>query len=138
MSKTPTIQITKSDYDKLLLILQEQTALNPDGQDSLQALRKELERAEIKASDEIPNDVITLHSRAQLTDLDNDEVLDFTIVPPEEADASEGRISILAPLGTAMLGYRKGDIFEWVVPAGKSRFRVEEILYQPEAMRKTA
>ena len=138
MKKAPNIQITKSDYDKLQKIIQEQALYNPASKEALAPLRNELERAEIRDSESIPDDVITLHSRARLTDLDHNEVLEYAIVPPEEADPAEGRISILAPLGTAMLGYRKGDTFEWTVPAGKSRFRVEEILYQPEAVRKNA
>lgn len=138
MKKSPNIQITKSDFDKLQKILQEQALYNPASKEALAPLRQELERAEIRESDAIPDDVITLHSKARLIDLDHNEVLEYAIVPPEEADAAEGRISILAPLGTAMLGYRKGDTFEWTVPAGKSRYRVEEILYQPESVRKSA
>jgi regulator of nucleoside diphosphate kinase len=52
---------------------------------------------------------------------------------PEEADIPQGKISILAPLGTAMLGYRVGDTFEWDTPGGKRSIRVMKILYQPEA-----
>jgi len=81
----------------------------------------------------VPPDVITMNSRVRLYDLDADEELIFTLVFPEDADPAENKISVLAPIGMAMLGYRVGDTFEWEVPAGISRLRVLEILYQPEA-----
>ena len=90
-------------------------------------------RAEIVAPDEVPPDVITMNSRAQLVDLDTNERMEFTLVFPAQADIEEGKISILAPLGTAMLGYRVGDEFEWAVPYGYRRLRVARIEFQPEA-----
>ena len=56
----------------------------------------------------------------------------YTLVYPENMDMSQGKVSILAPIGTAMLGYRVGDVFEWEVPAGNRRLKVEKLLYQPE------
>jgi regulator of nucleoside diphosphate kinase len=66
-------------------------------------------------------------------DLDSSKEYEYTLVFPENADSTTGKISILAPVGTAMLGYRVGDVIEWVVPAGKRRLKVEKVLYQPEA-----
>jgi regulator of nucleoside diphosphate kinase len=57
----------------------------------------------------------------------------YTLVFPRDANVDEGRISILAPLGTAILGYRVGEEFEWDVPSGKRRLRIAKVLYQPEA-----
>jgi regulator of nucleoside diphosphate kinase len=57
----------------------------------------------------------------------------YTLVFPEDADHTHNKISILAPIGTAMLGYRVGDIFEWKVPDGVSKMKIKEILYQPES-----
>jgi hypothetical protein len=57
----------------------------------------------------------------------------YTLVFPNEADIEQNRISVLAPIGIAMLGYRVGDILEWPVPSGLSRLKVKEVLYQPEA-----
>ena len=73
-------------------------------------------QAELLAPDEIPADVITMNSRAELLDLDSNERMEFTLVLPSDADINAGKISVLAPLGTAMLGYRVGDEFEWPVP----------------------
>ena len=68
-----------------------------------------------------------------LRDLDTDEEMIFTLVFPGNASIEDDRISVVAPIGTAMLGHRVGDEFEWEVPAGSVRLRVEEVLYQPEA-----
>ncbi|MEO6848732.1 MAG: GreA/GreB family elongation factor [Chthoniobacterales bacterium] len=131
--KTNDIQVTQADYNKLQSLIDDSSSLRYEEKSYREALSRELMKAQIKSSDEIANDVITLHSRARITDLETMEILEFTIVLPDEADVEAGCISILAPLGTALLGYSKGDMFEWNVPAGKSRFRVDEILYQPES-----
>jgi regulator of nucleoside diphosphate kinase len=64
--------------------------------------------------------------------LDSDETEEYELVYPADADMAHNRISVLAPIGTAILGYRLGDVIEWPVPAGLRRIRVEEVLYQPE------
>jgi regulator of nucleoside diphosphate kinase len=99
----------------------------------LEELDEELERAEVVRPEEIPFEVITMNSTFRLSDLDTGEEVVYTLVFPSNADSSTGKISILAPIGTAVLGYRVGDTVEWKVPAGLKRFRVEEIVYQPEA-----
>jgi regulator of nucleoside diphosphate kinase len=67
-----------------------------------------------------------------LYDLDTKERELFTLVYPWDADANNYRISVLAPVGTAMIGSRVGDVIKWPVPAGIGRFRIEELIYQPE------
>lgn len=127
------IHITELDRRRLLdLILNAQSG-GYRGSIYLEKLRGELARAQIVAPREIPSDVITMNSKVALVDLDTQEEEIYTLVYPENANAGEGKISILAPVGTAMLGYRVGDVFEWDVPAGKRRLRVDKILYQPEA-----
>ena len=96
-------------------------------------LDQELDRAEIVKPEEIPSDVITMNSTFRVRDLDTLEDFVYTLVFPARADSASGKISILAPVGTAMLGYRVGDIVEWEDHAGLKRVKVEEIRYQPEA-----
>lgn len=131
--KTPNIQITQADFNKLQELLRTMPVLSQEDKSNRESLSRELLRAKVKPSIEIPADVITLNSRARLRDLTTGDVLELSIVLPEKVDVEEGRISILAPIGTAMLGFRKDDIFDWSTPGGKSSFRVEEILFQPEA-----
>ena len=78
-------------------------------------------------------DAITMRSKVRLKDLESRKEMIYSLVFPNEADIDEGRISVLAPVGTAMIGYRVGDIIEWEVPSGLRRLKVEEVLYQPEA-----
>ncbi|HEX7315455.1 MAG TPA: nucleoside diphosphate kinase regulator [Pyrinomonadaceae bacterium] len=99
----------------------------------LARLEEELERAETVAPEKVPADVITMRSRVRLRDLNTDEAMVYTLVFPSEANFDEGKISVLAPVGTAMLGYRVGDSIEWEVPSGHRRLKVEELIYQPEA-----
>ena len=81
----------------------------------------------------IPDDVITMRSKVRLKDLVTGQANTYSLVFPTEADFDEGKISILAPIGTAILGYKSGDTIEWSVPSGLRRLKVDEILYQPEA-----
>ena len=81
-------------------------------------LEEELRRAVIVEPKEIPGDVITMNSRAEMRDLESGEIVAFTLVFPSEANIDEEKISVLAPIGAGMLGYRVGDEFEWNVPDG--------------------
>jgi regulator of nucleoside diphosphate kinase len=99
----------------------------------LDELAAELDDAEVVNSQEIPHEVITMNSTFRLLNLDTGETVVYTLVFPGEADSTKGKISILAPIGTAVLGYRVGDVVEWPVPAGLKRLKVDEIIYQPEA-----
>lgn len=99
----------------------------------LEELDEELEKAEPVKPEEIAGDVITMNSTFRLQNLDTEEEVVYTLVFPEEADSTHGKISVLAPIGTAVLGYRVGDTVEWEVPAGLKRLKVKEIIYQPEA-----
>jgi regulator of nucleoside diphosphate kinase len=74
-----------------------------------------------------------MNTRLLFHDLDDDSKMEVTLVFPADADIDAGKLSILSPVGTALLGYRKGNTVEWEVPAGKRRIRIEKILYQPEA-----
>ena len=127
------IMITELDRQRLIdLILNAQSG-EYRGSVYLDQLRGELTRAQIVTPQDIPADTITMNSKVALLDLDTREEEVYTLVYPENADSAEGKISILAPIGTAMLGYRVGDVFEWDVPAGKRRLKVDRILYQPES-----
>ena len=106
---------------------------NVRDREHLQQLDDELDRARVVAASEIPSDVVTMNSKLALRELDTGEEMIFTVVFSSEANADEHRISVLAPLGTAVLGYRAGDAIEWAVPGRTRRVRIESVLYQPEA-----
>jgi len=125
------IYVTSDDRKRLQALLSRPT--DAMDRDDVSDLVAEVQRAIVVPASEIPPDVITMNSRARLLDLDQRTTLELTVVYPEDADFAAGRISVVAPIGAAMLGYRVGDEIEWVVPSGPRRLRVEAILYQPEA-----
>jgi regulator of nucleoside diphosphate kinase len=133
MMNEKNILITELDRQRLIDLIVDAQSGEYRGSVYLEKLRGELNRAQIVPPQQIPGDVITMHSQVVLRDLDNGEDETYTLVYPEQANTAEGKISVLAPIGTAMLGYRIGDVFEWEVPSGKRRLRIEKILYQPEA-----
>ncbi len=126
------IVITRADRQRLGVLIEDAARLGLVERRFLDQLEYELERAICVAPEEVPSDVITMNSQIQLRDLDGDELLEYTLVYPRDANASEGRVSILAPLGMALIGYRTGDTIEWPVPSGTLRVRVEKVVYQPE------
>ena len=127
------IHITSQDKQRLEDLLAEVAVSHPRKRGDLNALLEELKRAVIVDPREIPSDLITMNSRADLLDLESGETLTFTLVFPADANVEEGKISVLAPIGAAMLGYRVEDEFKWNVPAGVRRMRVTRVEYQPEA-----
>ena len=134
MTKETTICITEVDLARLRKLIE---VARDTGGDSntpyLNKLEDELDRAEVLDPNDIPRETITMRSTVRLSDLDSGKEMIYSLVFPNEADVDEGRISVLAPVGTAMIGYRIGDTIEWEVPSGLRRLRVEEVLYQPEA-----
>jgi regulator of nucleoside diphosphate kinase len=128
----PLIFITTKDAEKLLELIREARNTDYRGSEYLKKLSGEIEKASVVDPHQIPTNVITLNSTARLVDQDTGEEMIYTLVFPEDANPSEGKISILAPIGTAMLGYKTGDSFEWDTPGGKRTLLVKEIIYQPE------
>ena len=101
----------------------------------LELLNQTLEGAEVASSESIPRDTIRMNSRLHVLDLDTGKKELYTLVFPEHANISTGHISILAPVGIALLGRRQRDIIEARVPGGTRRLRVERVLYRTVAKR---
>ena len=127
------IYVTEFDLKRLNDLVNGAWSWNKKDRNYLTRLDEELDRAHVISPQEVQGDVVTMNSRARIKDLDSNEEMVFTLVFPAEADYGRGRLSILAPIGTALLGYRAGDTVEWEVPAGVRRFKIQQILYQPEA-----
>ena len=123
-----------SSFDKQRLMrLLSSAETSIEDRAELEDLTHEIERgAEVQPQD-IPPDVVTMNSCVRLTDLEAGTSHTYTIVFPADADYEKGRISILAPLGTALLGYRIGDIVNWKMPGGTRQLRIDALIYQPEA-----
>jgi regulator of nucleoside diphosphate kinase len=128
-----TIYVTDFDLKRLSNLLNGTRSWNEKDRSYLTKLEDELDWAQIVAPREIPGDVVTMNSQARVKDLDSNQEMVFTLVFPAEADYEGGRLSVLAPIGTALLGYRAGETVEWEVPGGVRRLKIEQVLYQPEA-----
>lgn len=127
------IVITSLDRERLMAILNSPGEQQGPDREHLTELRAELERAAVVEPGDVPADVITMNSRFRVRDLASGEVHEYSLVYPHVADITRGLISILAPIGTALLGYRTGDTVEWRVPSGTRVLKIEAILYQPES-----
>lgn len=127
MSKQPSIYLTQEDLDLLSQLLD----ANRGG--GLEKLEGELARAVVVPKDRIPKDVVTMHSRVVFENETTGERREVTLVYPREANIDAGKISILVPVGTALLGLRVGQSIDWVLPSGaRQRYRVVAVPYQPE------
>lgn len=126
----PSIHVTSEDNIRLQEVIESFKGGDMDHEDC-SALELELKRAIVIESRHLPSDIVTMHSRVELIDLDTSERMVYTLVYPGESKAGDGDISVVAPLGSAMLGYRTGDEFEWISPDGPRRLIVEKVLHQP-------
>ena len=131
--KQSNILITAQDMERLRPLLDPARKSLSRDQEHLEMLEQELDRAQIVSLFQVPVDVVTMNSKVRLKDLDTGKDSTYTLVFPRDADIVQGKISVLAPIGTAILGYRVGDVIEWRVPGRTRRLQVEEVLYQPEA-----
>ena len=126
------IIITEHDHERLEVLLTSTFAKAIGPSAYLDDLRAELDRAEIVRPDKVPRNVVTMNSTVVLRDLDTKETETYTLVFPDAADIANNRLSVLAPVGTAILGERVGEVVRWRVPQGWRRLRVERVVYQPE------
>lgn len=130
--QNPYILVTESDLRRLRTWASRATA-QPHDADALDALREDLARAVSVAPADVPRDVVTLGSVVTVRDLDTNAVVEYRLVAPEEADVARRRISVVAPLGLALLGRRVGEECRWTSPGGPRRLRIDGVPFQPEA-----
>ena len=120
--------ITDTDFQRLRSLIESVKTFFRRDQEHLGALEEELNRAEIVRADELPANVVTMNSRVRITDLDTGEQSTYTLAFPRDADIAQNRISVLAPIGAALLGYRAGTVINAHVPRGKKRLKIEEVM----------
>jgi len=126
---TPPILVSSLDLERIETLLD----ASPRDDAAASALRAELARADVVAPAEMPADVVTMNSRVRMVDVDSGAASEVTLVYPRDADADAGRVSVLAPVGSAILGLRVGQVMDWPMPGGRRRLRIDAIRYQPEA-----
>ena len=124
-----SLYLTEDDLERLSQVLEAQGG-------RFAKLEGELARAMVVPRDEIPRDVVTMNSRVVFENETTGERREVTLVYPGDADIDAGKISVLVPVGTALLGLRVGQSIDWELPSGeRHRYRVIEVPYQPESAR---
>ncbi len=124
--------ITVNDYQRITGLI-EFAALQNKNREIADRLMKELKYAKTFPQDKISDNIVTMNSRVLLRDVASGREVEVTITYPQDADSREQKISVFSTIGVALLGCREGDITSWRVPGGIGRFKVEKVLYQPEA-----
>jgi regulator of nucleoside diphosphate kinase len=126
------VRVTDVDSRRLQYLIEGSQLRRARDAGSVESLERHLDDAQVTPARQIGPDVVTMNSEVLVTDLDSGERFELRVVFPQAADAAAGRISVLAPLGMAVLGRKAGQQISWQVPAGVRRLRVESVLYQPE------
>jgi regulator of nucleoside diphosphate kinase len=123
---TPLI-LTKDDYKLLTSYLKGAWGKTAFDQQNAEDLKAELKKAKIVDKNKLPLDVVRLNSRVTIKAEDKSQIMELILVTPDKANIKENKISILAPIGTALLGFRLGDKIKWQVPAGSRTFTILEV-----------
>ncbi len=126
----PNIIISELDVDRLERLLEQVSSKDLPG---IEALETEIGRAQILSPQEMPKNVVTMNSEVKFKVSGSTETFDLTLVYPKDLDSSGKKISILAPVGSAMIGLKEGDSIEWPKPGGGvMNVTIDEVVYQPE------
>jgi len=126
--KAQKIIIGEEDFQRLKNMIAEMSAIrNSDALGYLARLEEEIDSATIMSKDEMPAGIVTMDSTVSFVEEDTGESFFYTLTWPQSADIEQNKISILAPVGMALLGYAAGDTVEWDVPSGRKRYRIETI-----------
>lgn len=124
-TQTGGIILSTEDYHLLCDMLKHREKVPGEATDQL---AQELKRARLVDGHALPPDVVRVNSRVTIREVHGKDAIDLQLVLPSESDIRSKRISVFAPVGTALLGFRKGDQVNWRVPAGVKTFIIEEVV----------
>lgn len=119
--------LTKTDYETIRLYLKQNFRVASFNRQDAEELEGELKKARVVNQEELPQDVVRLNSAVTIKDEEMKKVMQVRLVTPDKADIKQRKISILSPVGTALIGYRKGMKVRWQVPAGKKTFIILDV-----------
>ena len=117
----------KDDYNLLKTYLNNRSGKTTFDKQNAEDLLAELKKAKLVSKDEFPANVVRLNSTVRIKPEDKDYVMELMIVTPDKADIKERKISIMSPIGTALMGFRQGENVKWQVPSGKKTFTILEV-----------
>ena len=119
--------LVKEDFDLLTNYIRSTKQLKVPDRQNMQKLTEEIEKAKIVSKEKLPEGVVRINSKVKVKDKGSDRIMEFQLVLPEAADIRQNKISILAPIGTALIGFCKGQHVSWEVPAGKRNFIILDV-----------
>lgn len=127
-NKNKPLILTKDDYNLLNAYLAGGNSTMSFDRNNAEKLQAELNKAKVVSKDDFPPDVVRLNSIVSVKAEDKNEIMEFVLVTPDKADVKAKKISVMAPLGTALIGFRKGQKVIWQVPAGKRTFTILDVI----------
>ena len=122
--------LTKDDHAKIMSYVKRGFPNTTFNRNDAQGLETELKKAKIVNTEELPTDVVRLNSTVVIKEENQDKMIQLTVVTPEKADNMNKKISIMSPIGTALIGFRKGEKVRWKVPAGTKTFKIMDVYHQ--------
>jgi regulator of nucleoside diphosphate kinase len=133
MEKIKTqLVLRKDDYETLIACLRNSQNRTAFDRQNIEDLETELKKAKLVHKDDFPNDVVRLNSIVKVKEENKDKEIELTLVTPDKADIKQRKISVMAPIGTALIGFQKGQKVQWQVPAGYKTFTIMEVINQFE------
>ena len=126
-----SIILREDDYQILVSFLKDTRYVRHADAKNIHDLGTELKKAKLVSKENFPNDVVRLNSKIKIKEASKNLVMDITLVTPDKADIKHKKISVMAPIGTAVIGFRKGQTISWQVPAGKKTFTIMEVINNP-------
>ena len=119
--------LTKEDHARIMSYVRKGFPNNTFHRNDALGLEMELKKAKVVNTEELPTDVVRLNSTVVIKEEKEDKMIQLTVVPPEKADARNKKISIISPIGTALIGFRKGEKVKWKAPAGTKTFMIMDV-----------
>ena len=120
--------VRKDDYEIIMNYLKQGLGRNNFNRKDVEDLETELRRAKLVNKEELPGDIVRLNSIVTIKDEKEAKPLQVTVVTPDKSDIKQRKISIMSPIGTALIGFKKGEKVSWKVPAGKKTFTIVDVI----------
>jgi regulator of nucleoside diphosphate kinase len=125
---TNPVILTKSDYEILNSYVKNLHGMQVNEKENFSKLSGELKKAQVIDDASLPANIVRLGSTVVVKDLTTKRDLTVTIVLPQQADIKQKKVSVLAPIGTALIGFKKGQTVSWNVPSGKKDFKIMNVI----------
>lgn len=120
--------LKRDDYDILMSYL---TGLNRSGEfdrSNAEALEEEIKKAKLVSEEKFPGTAIGLNSIVKIKDENSGKIMELILVTPDKADIKNRKVSVMAPVGAALIGFQQGNEVSWEVPSGKKKFTILEVI----------